>query len=384
MIKNVLKYKIVLTVFGFIVVSLLIFLFMMVLRYEKIIESSMFKASTSDLFAITQNKARCIQTTLSNGENYIYQLKSNPELREKIELSVKNILTENIKYAYVLYKDKNDIFRFLIDASPEDEKSMIDQKFDVASDKWYEVYKEKKPLVIKHEVLHKLSISYLVPILNKNEVELIFAIDFSIDKISPIDDILYIIKTGISFVLFVVFISLMTLIFQLYRYSKMKRTSYTDKLTNIYNRNYLYDIENKINLNEYMLAVMDIDFFKKVNDTYGHDVGDIVLKKVGAILKSTLREDEDLAIRYGGEEFIVLVKTPSKNKKSSINVIQRIFNNIKESKFFIDDEKYIKITASIGINENPGKYKDFQEAFKETDKVLYKAKNSGRDNIKFV
>jgi diguanylate cyclase (GGDEF)-like protein len=385
MIRNIIKHRVFLTIVGFFVVSFLIFLLLLILRYEKNIENSMFNVSTSDLFKITQNKASHIKHLLGETKsNYIDTLKSDPLLRDRIESCVKNILTDNIKYAYILYKDKNDVFRFLIDASPEHEKSMLNQKLDIASDKWFEVYKVKEPLMIKHEVLQKLSISYLVPILNNDEVELVFAIDFSMDKISEIDNVLSIIKSGIALILIIVSISLFTLIYQLYRYNKMKKTSFTDKLTNIYNRNYLYHIEKKIKLDDYILAVLDIDFFKKVNDTYGHDIGDDVLKKVGEILKNTLREDEDIAIRYGGEEFVVLVKSSAEHKKSSTVVVQRIFNTIKESKFYIDRQEYIKITASIGINENPGEYKNFKEAFKATDKALYEAKNSGRDTIKFV
>lgn len=384
MIKNILKNKVFLTAVSFTVISFLVFLLLLILKYEKTIENSMFKLSTSDLFKITQNKALHIKSVIGGDENYIDKLKSDSGLRKRLEICTKNILTDNIKYAYILYKDKDDVFRFLVDASSGDEKSMLNQKLDVASDKWYELYKVKKPLVIRHQVLHKLSISYLVPILNNGEVELVFAIDFSVDKVSEIDNVLSIIKTGISLILLIVTISLITLIYQLYRYNKIKKRSFIDRLTNIYNRNYLYHIEDRIKLDDYILAVIDIDYFKKVNDTYGHDIGDKVLKEIGEILKSTLREDEDIAVRYGGEEFVVLVKASAENKKISSSVIQRIFNSIKEAKFYTDEENYIRITASIGINENPGKYKNFQEAFKETDKVLYEVKNTGRDNIKFV
>jgi diguanylate cyclase (GGDEF)-like protein len=382
MIKNILKHKLFLTFIGFLAVVFLVFLLISILRYEEKIEKSMFEVSTSDLFQITQNKASDIKSKLEKSNNYIDSLKSNTSLREEIESSVKTILTDNIKYAYILYKDKNDIFRFLIDASPEHEKSMINQKFDIASKKWLEIYKTKKPVVIKQELLKKLSISYLVPILNKDEVELVFAIDFSVEKMSGIKDIIVMMKTGVILILLITFISLITFIFQVFRYKKIKKSSFIDSLTNVYNRNYLEHIQNKLDLNDYVLALLDIDFFKNVNDTYGHDVGDNVLRKLGDVLKTTLREDDDIAIRYGGEEFIVLVKVTSSDQKNYLSVINRIFETVKAHKFYADNN-FFQITLSIGVNENPAEYKNFSEAFKATDKVLYEVKNSGRNNIKY-
>ncbi|MCW8838745.1 MAG: GGDEF domain-containing protein [Thiovulaceae bacterium] len=361
----------------------MIVLLSITMKYEKSIEDDMFKISTSDVFQITEHKANYIKNILGESDNYIKDIKSDKELRINIEKNIKNLITDNIQYSYMLYKDKNDIFRFLIDGSPENEKSMLNQKFDVTSKKWYELYTTKEPVVIEHQVLQKLSISYLVPILNKDSVELVLVIDFSINKISEIHNIIMAMKTGIILILVVTVISLILLIFQLIRYRTMKHSSFVDRLTNVYNRNYLHHIEEKIKLNEYILVVLDIDYFKRINDTYGHDVGDKVLVKIGNILLNTLREEEDIAIRYGGEEFVVLIKTKNENIQASINVIDRIFTRIREYKFFIDNEKYIQITSSIGVNTKPGSFENFKKAFKVADLALYEAKNSGRNNIKY-
>lgn len=365
-----------------ILASFLLFLLYLIFEYEKNIEKDMFKIATNDVLHITQNKAKYIKTILKDSKNYILDIKNDILLREKLEFQLKNLITTNIKYAYLLYKDKNDIFRFLVDGSPFDEKAMLNQKFDITSDKWFELYKTKQAIIIKHTLIKKLSLSYLVPILNKDQVELILVIDFSIDKLEKINQIMTMMKSGLYFILTIIFISFIAFITQLIRYKNVKKLSYIDKLTNVYNRNYLHEIQDNINLDDYIIAALDIDHFKDVNDTYGHDVGDIILKEVGNVLLHTVRLNEDIVIRYGGEEFVIFIKTTQDNSSVSLNVIQRVFTNIKEQKMFINDEDYIHITVSIGINTTPNRSKNFLEAFKLADEALYEAKQSGRDTIK--
>lgn len=381
MIKNILEHRLFLSIFGSALVFFLIFLLILIFRYEKNIEEDMFKVSTTDLFQITGHKASYINQLLRGSESYIDKIKSDHLLRDHLEQNIKELLTNNIKYAYILYKDKNDVFRFLADASPEDEKSFLDQKFDIASKGWFDVYVTKEPIVIKHNILQKLSISYLVPIINNKKVELILAIDFSVNKISDINNIIVMMKTAIVLILLIIFVSLVTLVYQLLRYKNIKKSSFIDRLTNVYNRNYLHEIENKIDLSEYILIVLDIDHFKNINDTYGHDAGDKILKELGLIFTNILRLDDDIAIRYGGEEFILLIKTRTENSEIAISIVDRIFDTVKKHKFYIDDKKNIQITTSIGVNKTPYKQEKFTDAFKIADLALYEAKNSGRDKI---
>ncbi|WP_373070590.1 GGDEF domain-containing protein [Sulfurimonas sp.] len=381
MIKNILKHRFFLSIFGSVIVFSLVFLLILIFRYEENIEEDIFKISTTDIFQITQHKASYIKTILGSSQSYIDEVKSDSALRKQLEENVKNLLTDNIKYAYILYKDKNDVFRFLIDGSEDDEKSFLGQKFDIANNGWFDVYTTKEPVVIKHNILQKLSISYLVPIINKQNVELILAIDFSVDKISDINNIIVMMKTAVVLILLIIFLSLLTLVFQLFRYKHMKKSSFTDRLTNIYNRNYLHEIENSLELSEYILLVLDIDHFKGINDKYGHDAGDKILKELGLIFTNILRLDDDLAIRYGGEEFVLLIKTKSENSEIAIRIVERIFETIQNHKFYIDEEEYIQVTTSIGVNKRPDEQESFADAFKVADLALYEAKNSGRDKI---
>lgn len=364
-----------------VIASILLFLLLATMRLEKSIETKIFEISTSDVFSITHNSATYIETLLKESTHFSEDIKKNSFLQRKIEESLKTLLTPHIKYAYLLYRDNRGVFRFLSDASIHEEKAFIDQKLDVESPEWLQIYSTKEPLIIRHTLLQQLSISYLVPILNQGNVELILAIDFSIDKIEEINQIIHTIQNGILGVMSVIFAILIFVIIQTKRFSAVRRSAFIDKLTNVYNRNYLQKYEDFINLNDYILATLDIDYFKKVNDTYGHDVGDTILKQVASTILLTIRHKDDIVIRYGGEEFLILAKTRRDGHLIALNMIERIFYAIQENAFAISDEESIKITVSIGVNLVPHKSRTFQEAFKLADIALYNAKTKGRNTI---
>ena len=171
-----------------------------------------------------------------------------------------------------------------------------------------------------------------------------------------------------------------------YLEEKLKQTSRRDSLTNIYNRRYVFDKLNeivklnKIDRQMFSLAIIDIDFFKKVNDTYGHQAGDYILKEFAEILTQSIRTDDILG-RYGGEEFVLLLKDT--NKQSSAQIIGRILQRIRETSFNFENNE-IKITFSCGISELAEIERDIltvERLVNEADRRLYKAKDTGRNRI---
>lgn len=365
-----------------IVISFILgFLLYGTIKLEDKISEKMIEISTSDVITIANNSASLIEKLLNKEENYVKQLLQDEVLRQLIETKLQVMLTQNIKYSYLLYKDSRGIFRFLADGAKEEEKAFLNQKFDIDNPLWLEVFETKKPLMIEHDVLQQLSISYLIPIVQNNEVQMILAIDFSIKKVQEINTIIQLMKNGIISIILIVIIFLIILIVQTLRYIAIKKTAYIDKLTNVYNRNYLQESEEFINLNDYILGTLDIDHFKAINDTYGHDVGDKILKQVANMILLTVRNHEDIVIRYGGEEFLILAKIKRDDNISALNVIERIFKNIQENRFYINKKEYINVTVSIGVNLVPHKSRTFSEAFKLTDIALYNAKNKGRNSI---
>ena len=354
------------------------------MKLEEKISLRMMEITTSDVISIINNNALVIEKLLNStsSDDYVQAVKADFSLYKEIEDNLSLLLTTNIKYAYLLYKDERGIFRFLVDGtSLKEKKALVDQKFDIDNPLWLDIFKTKKPIIFTNKYLEELSTTYLTPILKNDEVKLVLVVDFSIEKLENINEILDLLKLVLILIILIVLIFLVLLIIQSYKYIAIRKTAYIDKLTGVYNRNYLQEFGSFINLKDYILATLDIDHFKAVNDSYGHIAGDKILKEVAAIISSSTRNKEDIVIRYGGEEFIILTKVKSEDSVSALNVIERILLNIQEHKFYYKAEKYISITASIGINLYPYKSDNFLEAFKLADISLYNAKNKGRNNI---
>ena len=157
----------------------------------------------------------------------------------------------------------------------------------------------------------------------------------------------------------------------------LQKSNMIDGLTGLYNRKYL-DIfmDRKIKqYNSFSLAMIDIDFFKKVNDTFGHDAGDIVLKGLSDIFKNSIEKD-DIAFRFGGEEFLIFIV----NTKNALNTIRRIKDNFEDKAFNLNGDILHKtLSAGIASYDNDGSSP--WQVIKYADVAMYEAKNSGRNRI---
>lgn len=150
--------------------------------------------------------------------------------------------------------------------------------------------------------------------------------------------------------------------------------SITDKLTGVCNRHYLDNFKNNIQDNACCLLI-DIDYFKRINDTYGHHVGDLVLIEVVNIIKQNIRKG-DVIIRYGGEEFLVILN--SIDTQNAIKKAEQIRKAVEQS-IINADNKNINITISIGVSKIIKN--DLNSAIQQADICLYKAKNTGRNQV---
>ena len=163
---------------------------------------------------------------------------------------------------------------------------------------------------------------------------------------------------------------------------EMNDAAIKDELTGIYNRRYInerlqVDINESIITNKPLCIVMtDIDFFKDINDTYGHVVGDWVLKDFAKILSTSVRSESDWVGRYGGEEFIIVLRNTEGN--NAFKVVEDIRKLVQEKIFDYKDVK-IKITSSFGAYSIINRKITIDELINEADKNLYLAKNSGRN-----
>ena len=163
----------------------------------------------------------------------------------------------------------------------------------------------------------------------------------------------------------------------------LKETTLRDPMTTLYNRRFLNELLDS-NISSrvkdgFMHAVLmiDIDFFKQVNDTYGHDIGDKVIKRLAVIMQESIRHS-DMPVRYGGEEFLILLTNATKEK--AIQIAQTIKKEFTAENFMGNSETFSK-TLSVGISYYPKDADTLWKTIKYADEALYEAKNTGRNKI---
>ena len=189
--------------------------------------------------------------------------------------------------------------------------------------------------------------------------------------------------SGILFTSFLVFVVVAFLVVN-YFFRQLSELAVRDALTNLYTKRFLNEIlpfilKKNQRLPDQVLAVIfiDIDFFKNVNDTFGHDWGDKVLKELADIFQDSIRPD-DFCIRYGGEEFVIVGFFG--NEKTTFDFVERIRERASQLVFSNKKTKF-SITLSAGIAFHDSARESFEDTLNRADQKLYKSKKSGRNCI---
>ncbi len=165
-------------------------------------------------------------------------------------------------------------------------------------------------------------------------------------------------------------------------FDEIKNKANKDYLTGLYNRRYLFDVGNKIyencktNNKTFAISIIDIDHFKMINDTYGHDIGDIALKEVSRVLNKNITTNA-LISRLGGEEFCICFY--NRSEKEILELLEYIRKDFENNVIKIDNIE-LNYTISIGCSLDFGKNIDYM--IQDADKYLYIAKKDGRNRVK--
>lgn len=168
---------------------------------------------------------------------------------------------------------------------------------------------------------------------------------------------------------------------------KIEELTITDGMTSLYNRRYFDDMfDNYLKINQRMnqvpiFIILDIDYFKEYNDTYGHQAGDVAIKTVAKIVQTSLKRASDMAFRLGGEEFGILCSGVSKSE--ALHLAQSIRENIENEKIEHKNSKtndYLTISMGIIVIEQD-KINSTREIYRCADRALYKAKEDGRNQV---
>ncbi|WP_456488650.1 GGDEF domain-containing response regulator [Caminibacter pacificus] len=297
--------------------------------------------STYIIFVTAFSDSEYLQSALELGaEGYI----TKPVEKEKL-LQKLNFLAEVIKNKRE-NEELTNALKVIFENQTEATALYIDKKLKLANKK-FKFLLGQIPL---EELIQKLNI-------NLNEKKQIIDYDDKTLKIK-------IIKFNHNSIL--IFINDIT---------KYEEKIQKDPLTGVYNRNILEKIL-KENINKQICMIFaDIDHFKKINDTYGHQFGDTVLQTFAQILKNSLRKN-DIIVRYGGEEFLIYIQNVEsiKNAQKIAEQLRKVVENF--------DFNGKKITASFGVCcKYISSKESFEELIKNADKALYKAKNNGRNRV---
>jgi diguanylate cyclase (GGDEF)-like protein len=166
---------------------------------------------------------------------------------------------------------------------------------------------------------------------------------------------------------------------------KLEELSITDGLTGLYNHRHFWNILNtelsrvKLYEGDLALLLIDLDDFKRINDQFGHSVGDQLLQQIARTLKDTVR-DTDIVARYGGEEFAILL--PDTDKNGVENVAEKLRENVENTRFKVPEtDIMISVTISVGVSVFRG---NRRELFNSADRALYISKSEGKNRVHFA
>ncbi len=165
----------------------------------------------------------------------------------------------------------------------------------------------------------------------------------------------------------------------------MEGMANTDALTGIYNRRFIEEhfisclMESSGLSCPVIIALLDIDNFKSINDTYGHNNGDIILKSLVDRLSRNLREDDYIG-RWGGEEFLIVLRKCCSEQKG-IEIIGRLREIIADEPFEITENRTITVTATMGVARGRGNIRSWEDIIAEADQCLYEGKRAGKNRV---
>jgi diguanylate cyclase (GGDEF)-like protein len=167
-------------------------------------------------------------------------------------------------------------------------------------------------------------------------------------------------------------------------YEKLQELAQTDPLTKLYNRRYFQDIsKNILNLSKreqepLSIVMVDIDKFKRINDTYGHQIGDEVIVSLANILQNSKRES-DIVCRYGGEEFVILL--PNTAVDGALDFAEKLREKVESNRLILKDLE-VNFTVSLGVSAvRLDRESNIERALNRADEALYESKNSGRNRV---
>lgn len=339
----------------------------------------------NEIYRIELNRAHKTSQTilnqiLSDTSGEVLNIVNNTKLEEDISKFLSYYRNDEFKYIYMVYVDKKGSYRYLADGSEEKEKANLNQKFTPSlTALWEKLINEKNVVYDIQNSAEGLWLTHLSPVVKNGQVEAVLVLDISMQEYENFSNLLVPLNNFLNIFLAVLFIVFLVMLAQGLLFYRQFKKAVIDSLTKLYNRHYLENIPFDIKDGKTSILMIDIDYFKTINDKYGHGVGDLVISSIAKKLTTATRLD-DTIIRYGGEEFLILIRS-AKNKKDVVKIAERIRESIDSEQIRINEKLSIHVTVSLGVNLCAQKINSITEEIKNADKMLYTAKYNGRNRI---
>ena len=318
--------------------------------------------------------AKLIQ--LRTGNNIDEALKDDPGFREHLNEALQAFLTSQYQYIFVLQKDEKGNYRFLLDGS-EEETEEYKTIFFPKSELFDIVYKTQKMQIIEqHEGVEHVWLSLVYPIISEDKTEALLVLDLSESYGEHLNNFNSPLMVVVWMMQAFLLLSLFLFVFLAYRYYKIRKELIIDDLTSVYKKQYLEEFFNKNRMDNYNIMLLDIDEFKEINQKFGYEAGDNVLKEFTQTLSSIL-SSRSIIVRIGGTEFLIV---SPKDEGKVEEQAQTIFDELKEKKYLIGNEiQYL--TVSMSAMSIPEETKFIQNIERLLDEKLLEVKSKGKNGL---
>jgi len=346
-------------------------------------------------YSIKQSTQELKQQEISKAERYAEQigayieskivkagkvnLEKQPHLREELNKILSTFLTEEYRYIFLLHKDDKGHYRFLLDGSLEDpvEYNTI---FFPKSNLFDTVYTTQEPRIIEQkEGVEHVWLSLLHPIVINGRTEALLVLDLSKgygEYLSNFNSPLMSIVTLMQ--LFLV-ISLLFLAYIAYHYHKLRESVLKDPLTSVHTKVFLQEFFDRESVDEYDAILIDIDEFKQINEKYGYESGNTVLKRFSRKMVDLLPETAKV-IRTGGSEFFIIVQ---KGGEDFDLLAKTLFTRLSEQRYFVENET-ISLTFSMSAIIVPKGTNSIFNIQRTLDEKLLEIKSRGKNELAVI
>jgi len=331
---------------------------------------------------IDASSDKLIEKIVKDDPNFLEKNIRYDELRKKNEEYLREFKNRNISSIYVLFMYNGKSF-ILLDSKNDKNNSKIEIFQPEDRDMKYILKardtKEKQIYIQKN--IENLGFTFIKPIVINDIAEAFLIIDYTQKSYNSLVSLLTISSKLIITFLFLIAVLLSILILIFLRNTYIKNRLYINPKTGTFYRNYLSDNYEKIDFTKYYIALADIDFFKRINDLYGHKIGDEILNSIMKKITKKLSSN-DIFIQYGGEEFLLFIC----KKKLSIDEFKIKMEDIRdlvESLNIKVKDETIKVTISIGAFIQTNLATSLQDAIQKADTALYTSKHTGKNKISY-